>query len=1073
MADDGSAGEAEHERGDQELELAVESFVQWARDEGETSRIRGLPPLLTSPEIESGSVLGDYELVRKLGSGGMGVVWEARQASVLGRRVAVKLLRGAMGSESAAERFHREVRTVAKLDHPGIVPIVDAHVDGEFPFYVMKFVPGVSADHLIRKLKSGGTTTETTAAVRKLVGSAADATDDDSGSGSWSTGDSGWEESYVRWVARRGSQVADALQYASERGFVHRDVKSANVMVTPRGRPVLLDFGLASCVGDESLTETGDFLGTLAYAAPEQVRGEEVDIRGDVYSLGVCLYELIALRRPFAATKHGELLRQIETGEPAALDRSVPADLRTIVQCALSKSPERRYATPAALAHDLRQFLADRPIVARPPGVLRRSIAWVRRHPRTVAVAAVLLAAFSTPKLLDHRRAGAEVASGREAMAAIAASEATWRDLLDEHRRIWSLRPLDTKRLDVLNPQLESAADEIERGYRDAERKLRNAFLSVADYGPARRELANLYAANLRHGFEACDDVFRPERIEGIETALLAIDERGLHASLGNSLGTVQLDCDQPGAVVSIARDFAEGDDPIAYRAALPFSRRLKEGSYSARFEADGYASATLPFLVRRDACYTDASVRPPRERHVVLLRENQIPEGFVYISAGDTLVRDAPPAFQRVESFFAQRFEVTNAEFLSLLDRSSRAGHPLTFYGPTEGSDFVQPQAPGERWTQRAEMKPDQPVRNLSPMDMGGYAAELALFEPPRLAGHAIALPSDAQWTRMARGADARPYPWGSDSSRLSLQRPAPGRVGRDARDTSPFGVRDLSGSVSEATAGYLATQSGVYAIRGGAYDLSDADSKRIMTRRGRYNGAHPGLGFRLVHQLMPAWMRTPDLAPEPFLDDFERPDSPDVGNGWIEITGLPGAGPDDPQQSENSFIENGALVCQGGSRVFDAYKSAFHRVHLPPDRWTVRATIRATYDRSKPASFVEDRFFGLRLVEGFETSANARISFEASFRGGSRILIDSSAERVFQESEHPKEVTPELVFELIREENHFAGRIWPVGEERPLEPTLELSSVEPIPRIRYVEFTTTTFIGVRLVVTRLEAGG
>ena len=206
-----------------------------------------------------------------------------------------------------------------------------------------------------------------------------------------------------------------------------------------------MDFGLASDAQDPTLTRTGDFVGTLAYAAPEQIRGEPASSRGDVYSLGATLYELLSLRKPFDATSRSELVRSIESADPPALGAEVPADLRTIVECAMARSPGQRFASPEEMAHDLRRFRAGRPILAQPRGLLERALRRVRRHPRVVA--AVTLAVLATVLLRGSQelRAAERVRDGRSHLEQTAQMESSLERLLAEvgaagsttRRRAW------------------------------------------------------------------------------------------------------------------------------------------------------------------------------------------------------------------------------------------------------------------------------------------------------------------------------------------------------------------------------------------------------------------------------------------------------------------------------------------------------------------------------------------------------------------------------------------------------------------------------------------------------------
>jgi tetratricopeptide (TPR) repeat protein len=216
---------------------------------------------------------------------------------------------------------------------------------------------------------------------------------------------------YARSVARLGIQAAEALEHAHSRGVVHRDIKPANLLLDGCGNLWVTDFGLARLHDDRGLTMTGDVMGTLRYMSPEQAAGsKDLDHRTDVYSLGVTLYELLALRPAIAGPGQQEILRAIADDEPPPLrrvNRAVPRDLETIVAKAMAKQPAQRYDTAQALAADLRAFLDHRPIAARRPGPVERAVKWVRRH-RVVTAAAACVAiatmAAMAFALLAHQR---------------------------------------------------------------------------------------------------------------------------------------------------------------------------------------------------------------------------------------------------------------------------------------------------------------------------------------------------------------------------------------------------------------------------------------------------------------------------------------------------------------------------------------------------------------------------------------------------------------------------------------------------------------------------------------------
>ncbi len=198
---------------------------------------------------------------------------------------------------------------------------------------------------------------------------------------------------FFRSVAQIGRQAAQGLAYAHARGIVHRDIKPSNLLLDIAGIVWITDFGLAKA-GDDGLTATGDILGTLRYMAPERFRGEG-DARADIYALGLTLYELLTLRPAFDSSDRLKLIDQIQTEEPArprSLDHRIPRDLETIVLKAIDKEPARRYASADALAEDLRRFLDDEAILARPVTAAERLMKFARRRPAIAALSVALLA---------------------------------------------------------------------------------------------------------------------------------------------------------------------------------------------------------------------------------------------------------------------------------------------------------------------------------------------------------------------------------------------------------------------------------------------------------------------------------------------------------------------------------------------------------------------------------------------------------------------------------------------------------------------------------------------------------
>jgi eukaryotic-like serine/threonine-protein kinase len=351
------------------------------------------PQTLRDHEATEGwTPLGDYRIIRQVGRGGMGIVYEAEQVS-LGRRVALKILPFANALDPPQlARFKLEAQAAAQLHHANIVPIHAIGSERGVHFYAMQFIEGRTLDDLIGDLRRSEST-EGSSKPPRPDPTLPEAPDETS---SPSTLPSNRGRAYFRAVAELGIQAAEALDHAHRLGIVHRDVKPANLMLDDRGHLWITDFGLARVQSSPGLTSTGNVLGTLRYMSPEQAlaRREIVDHRADIYSLGATLYELLTLRPVFEGRDRPELLLQIERDEPRPLRRlaaSIPPDLETIVLKALAKEPSQRYATAKDLADDLRRHLDHRPIHARRPTAWQRVAKWVRRHQAATASAMVAL----------------------------------------------------------------------------------------------------------------------------------------------------------------------------------------------------------------------------------------------------------------------------------------------------------------------------------------------------------------------------------------------------------------------------------------------------------------------------------------------------------------------------------------------------------------------------------------------------------------------------------------------------------------------------------------------------------
>jgi WD40 repeat protein len=338
---------------------------------------------------------GDYELIRELGRGGMGVVYQARQLS-LNRPVALKMLRAdVLATDDELRRFQNEAEAVAFLDHPHIVPILEVGEHERRRYFTMKLIVGQSLD-------------------QRLADYAGD----------------------PKAAARLVATVAEAVHHAHQRGLLHRDLKPANILVDDRGAPHVSDFGLAKRIeGDSELTASGAILGTPSYMAPEQASGRRgaVTTASDVYGLGAVLYALLTGRAPFRCDSVAETLEQVRERPPqppSRLNPEVDQDLETITLKCLQKEPNQRYGSAWELAEDLRLFRDGQPIRARPVSRAEALWRWCRRNPAmamaTAAAMAALVAALVVSTLFARyyaRSSGIHLRGRQEIAEALQKSE--------------------------------------------------------------------------------------------------------------------------------------------------------------------------------------------------------------------------------------------------------------------------------------------------------------------------------------------------------------------------------------------------------------------------------------------------------------------------------------------------------------------------------------------------------------------------------------------------------------------------------------------------------------------------
>jgi eukaryotic-like serine/threonine-protein kinase len=349
-------------------------------------------PELPGEFREVPAAIGGYRILSLLGEGGMGTVYQAEQQNPH-RIVALKVINPGFSSGQLLRRFEKEAEALGRLQHPGIAQIYEAGTAasslGPQPYFAMEFIQGRSLNDY--------------ATDRRLN---------------------------VRARLDLMARVCDAVNHAHQHGIIHRDLKPGNILVDETGQPKILDFGVARLMDSEAQTfqtDVGQIAGTLAYMSPEQAQGDPlaIDIRSDVYALGVILYELLAGKLPYNTNRKSlhEMLQVIREEDPAPLSsihRTFRGDIDTIVAKALAKDKLRRYASAADLAGDIRRYLSDKPIVARPPSASYQLQKFARRHRALVAGTAAVFLALAVGVVVSTREA---VRARQERNAAISERE--------------------------------------------------------------------------------------------------------------------------------------------------------------------------------------------------------------------------------------------------------------------------------------------------------------------------------------------------------------------------------------------------------------------------------------------------------------------------------------------------------------------------------------------------------------------------------------------------------------------------------------------------------------------------
>ena len=651
--------------------------------------------------------IGEFQIIETLGEGGMGVVYLAWQRS-LDRQVALKVLpRGSAAIARTVERFQREVRAAGKLAHPGIVPVLGVFEADGIHHFAMEYVEGDSLAAHLKALKDELNRLSPVERADRLDGA------------------------HAARVAEIGAALADALDYAHTHGVVHRDVKPQNVLIDSSGRPRLCDFGLAKAAGDDSLSIEGELTGTPFYMSLEQADAKRgpAGPKSDVYSLGVVLYEALTLERPFAGDSIQAVLFAIAYDDAIGVrehNPRVPKDLETICHKAIEKNVDRRYVSAAALAADLRRFLAHEAIEARPPTVLdtcRRALARNRNLAIVIGIA-ILVVSLAIPLTRDLARLRALRLNLQAAapLVGLSVDELAGSALNLLHDAAGSL-DLAAERLDALPAQeqagyralradlaavgrrwLESAqrlqledAQSPRDNYFDEARKL------ISDAGPLTTSGEPLYERLNKH------DAFFPRL--------------SIRTSDGESGDLVVLEkLDDLTWAVTERREI--GTTPIV---DLPVARA--EYRITVVRPGIGWFEATRPIQARSRTYTIEAPLRPSAE---VTADMCHVPAGpFLYGIPGATNYPFLTQREEHTEAFWIDATEVSNAQYRQFVEETN---HRAPAYWPAPYDQELDP----------------LPVVGVAFEDARTYA---------EWAGKR--LPTACEWEKAARGLEGRDWPW------------------------------------------------------------------------------------------------------------------------------------------------------------------------------------------------------------------------------------------------------------------------------------------------------------------------
>jgi serine/threonine protein kinase/formylglycine-generating enzyme required for sulfatase activity len=801
-----------------------------------------------------------YEMVGKLGQGGVGEVWKVRDRD-LNREVAMKLLlAGTEGSADSVNRFIEEAQATGQLEHPNIVPVHDLGVDGQGRVYfTLKYVQGLSLRSVIRGRNENAQLEDGSGFLRD------------------------------RFTPLRMVEILIAMcqgvAYAHSKGIIHRDLKPDNVMLGKYGEVLVMDWGLAKVLdktrssalddtvrvmttrsGDGSqLTMEGSIAGTPAYMAPEQAAGRisELDQRTDIYALGAILYEVLSGHPPYEGGSALELVKRVTQEPPPPLSKGahgfhpIPRELKAICEMAMARDPRHRYATASLLRDDLQAFLEDRPVSAAPDSPWQRAMKWVRRNRRQVktsglSAAAVALVFFSVWfgwREVQVRRSTADalshLAAARDAIRIQSRAVTTNADAYGYQSNTASRsRQYAAARAD-LNAAIASLLRALDRKPGHARLRLLLAEshmelwrLALAE---GNAELARSHRLEVER-FAPSPSPFRDE-LNGFGSLAITFEPAETVADLFVFETLLSQDAsgrDLPARLIPVPFDVSRGapdtaflesertrikagrilpamearhtifnlDAPPSARAGVGSVRldRIPPGSYLLVARAPGHIEIRVPIVVPRLGRV---------ERRIVLPREGELPPLFFYMAGGEVTVggdtAGAPaPHTMSIPPSLLFHDEISMGEYAAFLRDLARRGRGAEVRQrlPKDFGRLLATLSPAGMLLPADGSDPiafsRSPVRGVSYNDAMAYVAWRTAQD-----GLAYRLPRDWEWEAACRGADARLYSWGDSPGKgLAAVTQGYGDTGsgiswrwEDYKDESPWGFHNLAGGAAEWT--------------------------------------------------------------------------------------------------------------------------------------------------------------------------------------------------------------------------------------------------------------------------------